>query len=109
MIAIEAAHARDKSSICESILRALPDCFAIETSLLQCAQEAADLPMLVAVEDGVAVGFVTLRQHSAQSWEIHVIGVRPAWHRHGIGRHLLAAAERLLHDHAAEFLAVKTL
>jgi len=109
VIAIETPSARDKSPICESILRTLPDWFAIETALLQYAQEAADLSMLVAVEDGAAIGFVTLRQHSAQSWEIHAMGVRPAWHRHGIGRHLLAAAERLLRDRAAEFLAVKTL
>ena len=109
MIAIETPDARDKSPICESILRALPDWFAIETALMQFVQEAADLPMLVAVDDAAAIGFITLRQHSACAWEVHAIAVRPQQHRHGIGRRLLAEAERLLRDRAAEFLAVKTL
>jgi XTP/dITP diphosphohydrolase len=109
VIAIETPDASDKSPICESILRALPDWFAIETALMQYAREAADLPMLVAVEDGAPIGFITLRQHSACAWEIHVIGVRPERHRGGIGRRLLAEGERLVRDRAAEFLAVKTL
>jgi ribosomal protein S18 acetylase RimI-like enzyme len=109
VIAIETPDARDKSPICESILRALPDWFAIETALMQFVQEAADLPMLVAVDDAAAIGFITLRQHSACAWEVHAIAVRPQQHRRGIGRRLLAEAERLLRDRAAEFLAVKTL
>jgi XTP/dITP diphosphohydrolase len=109
VITIETPAARDRSSICESILRALPDWFAIETALLQYVREAAELPMLVAVEDGVPIGFITLRQQSACAWEIHVIGVRPEGHRRGIGRRLLAEGERLVRDRAAEFLAVKTL
>ncbi len=109
MIAIEAPDAHDKSPICESILRALPDWFGIETALMQFVREAADLPMLVAVEDAAAIGFITLRQHSACAWEIHAIGVRAERHRRGIGRRLLAEGERLLRDGNAEFLAVKTL
>ncbi len=109
MIAIETPDARDKSPICESILRALPDWFAIETALMQFVREAADLPMLVAVEEGTPIGFITLRQQSACAWEIHAIGVRPERHRRGIGRRLLAEGERLVRDRAAEFLAVKTL
>jgi XTP/dITP diphosphohydrolase len=109
VIAIETPDARDKSPICESVLRVLPDWFGIETALMQFVQEAADLPMLVAVEDGAATGFITLKQHSACAWEIHAIGVRPQRHRRGIGRRLLEEGERLLRDRAAEFLVVKTL
>lgn len=109
MIAIEAPDARDKSSICEHILRALPDWFGIEAALMQFVHEAADLPMLVAVEDAATVGFLTLRQHSACAWEVHAIGVRPEWHRRGIGRRLMAAGEQLLLDRDAAFLTVKTL
>ena len=109
MIAIEAPDARDKSPICESILRALPDWFGIETALMQFVREAADLPMLVAVEDAATIGFIALRQHSACAWEVHAIGVHPQQHRRGIGRRLLAEGERLLRDRDAEFLAVKTL
>ena len=109
MIAIEVPAARDKSPICESILRALPDWFGIETALMQFVREAAELPMLVAFEDAAMLGFITLRQHSDCAWEIHALGVRPERHRHGIGRRLLAEAEEWLRTRDAEFLSVKTL
>ena len=109
VIAIEYAHPRDKPRICESILRALPDWFGIESALLQFVREAADLPMLIAVETARPVGFITLHQQSACAWEIHAIGVLPDRHRRGVGRRLLAEAERWLHGHDAEFLTVKTL
>ena len=109
MIAIEQPSASDKSPICERILRALPDWFGIETALVQFVREAAELPMLVASEDGAAMGFLTLRQHSACAWEIHAIAVLQERHRRGAGRRLLAEGERLLRQHRAEFLTVKTL
>ena len=65
--------------------------------------------MLTAVETAIPVGFITLHQQSACSWEIHAIGVLPDRHRRGVGRRLLAEAERWLDDHDAEFLTVKTL
>jgi XTP/dITP diphosphohydrolase len=109
VIAIEYAHPRDKSQICESILRALPDWFGIESALLQFVREAAELPMFVAIEATASVGFITLRQHGASAWEIHAIGVRPDHHRRGLGRRLLEEGERWLRGRGAEFLTVKTL
>jgi len=109
VIAIETAHPPDKSPICEQILRGLPDWFGIETALMQFVREAAELPMLVAVEVSTPVGFITLRRHSDYAWEIHAIGVRPDRHRRGLGRRLLEEAERWLRDRHAEYLTVKTL
>jgi XTP/dITP diphosphohydrolase len=109
LIAIGQPATPDKSPICERILRALPDWFGIETALMQFVREAAHLPMLVAMEDGATIGFLTLRRHSACAWEIHAIGVLQQQHRRGIGRRLLAEGERLLRDRRAEFLTVKTL
>ena len=45
MIAIETPDARDKSPICERILRALPDWFAIEAALL--SKEMGGAPVKV--------------------------------------------------------------
>jgi XTP/dITP diphosphohydrolase len=109
MISIGWPEARQRSSICESILRALPDWFAIESSILRYTGEAALLPMLTATQGGEPVGFVTLKSHGREAWEIHVIAVRPEFHRQGIGRRLLAAAELECGRHGVEFLTVKTL
>jgi len=109
MIAIEEARGTDKSAVCADILRSLPDWFGIAAARTRYAQEAAALPMLIAREDTDILGFLTLQRHAPGAWEIHAMGVRPAWHRQGIGRQLLAAAEAHLHREDAEFLTVKTL
>ena len=45
MILVEYADPRARAQTCESILRALPDWFAIESALLQYVREAAELPV----------------------------------------------------------------
>ncbi len=109
MILVEYADPRARAQICESILRALPDWFGIESALLQYVREAAELPMFVAVDATAPVGFITLHQHGPAAWEIHAVGVLPDHHRRGLGRRLLEEGERWLRTHDAEFLTVKTL
>ena len=109
MILIEYVEPSVRAQICESILRALPDWFAIESALLKYVRESADLPMFVAADATGPVGFITLQQHGSAAWEIHVIGVRPDHHRQGIGRRLLEEGEQWLRNQGAEFLTVKTL
>ena len=64
---------------------------------------------MVASVDGKDVGFLTLVRHSPYAAEIYVMGVLPQYHRHGIGRQLLAQAERTLAAEGVEYLQVKTL
>jgi XTP/dITP diphosphohydrolase len=109
MVSILEPAPAEKSAICDAILRALPDWFAIEQAIRRYAEEAAALPMLVARAGDEPVGFVTLQRQSAEAWEIHVIGVRTEWHRRGIGRLLLGHAASRAREHGALFLAVKTL
>ncbi len=74
-----------QSAICEPILRALPEWFGIEEATRQYIQDTDVLPTFLALIDGEAVGFLTLKQHTAYAVEIHGMGVRPEMHRCGVG------------------------
>ncbi|MBI5670971.1 MAG: GNAT family N-acetyltransferase [Chloroflexi bacterium] len=111
MIEIQPA-ALGMSSAVEPILRALPDWFGIEHATRQYIHDAGELPTFLAVDterENTPVGFLTLKQHSEASAEIHVMGVLPDYHRRGAGRALVAAAEDYLRDKGVLFLQVKTL
>src|SRR5262245_66201709 len=107
MILVEYTDPRARAQTCESILRALPDWFAIESSLLQYVREAAELPMFVAVDANAPVGFITLHQHGPAAWEIHVVGVLPDHPRRGLARRRSEVGERWLHRPDADAVAVK--
>jgi ribosomal protein S18 acetylase RimI-like enzyme len=97
------------ASACEPILRTLPQWFGIPEATEQYLKDIEGLPTLTASFDRDAVGFLTLREHSEYAAEIHVMGVRPELHRHGVGRALVTCAEEYLRERSVEFLQVKTL
>lgn len=94
---------------CEHILRALPQWFGIEASLLQYVANLSRLDAYVAEASGDLTGFVAVRTHNPLSAEIDVIAVRPEDHGRGIGRALIEYVQRELRSRAIEFLQVKTL
>jgi GNAT superfamily N-acetyltransferase len=97
------------ASQAETILRALPAWFGREDALLRYAQDAQDLPTLVAREGEGPVAFLTMRQHFKESAEISCIAVLPQWHRRGVGAALLRTAEQWAAAQGALLLQVKTL
>ena len=99
----------EKAEVCEPILRALPEWFGIEEATRQYIADIEELPTLLATLDDQVVGFLTLTLHSDYAAEIHVMGVRPEWHRNGVGRDLVHAAEAHLRQREIEYLQVKTL
>ena len=99
----------DQAHLCEPVLRALPDWFGIEEATRQYVADTAVFPTLLAFHTHHPVGFLTLKQHTPYAAEIHVMAVLPDWHRHGVGRALLAASEAYLCEQNVEFLQVKTL
>ena len=90
-------------------MRALPEWFGIEEATRQYIQDIDALPTFLALTNGEAVGFLTLRQHTAYAAEIHVMGVRPEMHQRGVGKTLLDKAETYLQKQSVEYLQVKTL
>ncbi len=98
-----------QSSVCEPILRALPEWFGIEEALVDYVKDTDVMPTFVAVTDDGPAGFVTIKRHFPKAAEIQVMGILPGLHRQGIGRALLDRAEAWLRGENVEYLQVKTL
>lgn len=101
--------ANNKAEICEGILRSLPEWFGIEEALRQYVEDARSRPMFTATEGGEVTGFLSLTLHNEFTGEIHVMGIKKEHHRKGIGKALVAHAERYLAERKHEFITVKTL
>lgn len=97
--------------VCKGVLGALPEWFAIPEAVNGYVSVAEKSPTLVATDSETRqdVGLLTLVTHSPWSAEIYVMGIVPEYHRRGIGRQLVAAAEHRLLRQTVEFLQVKTL
>lgn len=94
---------------CEAVLRTLPGWFGIESSLLEYVRDTEAFPTFVAREDGVFAGFLTVREHFPEAWEVHCIAMRASHRRRGAGRLLHSHVERWLLLRGARILQVKTL
>jgi len=95
--------------ICEKVLRDLPDWFGIEQSIVDYVNQIDDFPTITAKLHGEVVGFITMNKHFDKSAELHVLAVKKAHHRSGIGRKLFQAAEKHLKEQGVEFVQVKTI
>ncbi len=98
-----------KSEIAESVLRQLPDWFGIENSLCEYVQNVRGKTFLAAFDNSNIIGFISIATHNKFTAEIYVIGILGQYHRKGIGKLLLSAAEKILLDNNYKFLMVKTL
>jgi ribosomal protein S18 acetylase RimI-like enzyme len=96
-------------AICAELLATVPHWFGVAEANEDYRRVADRCPTLVAMDDGHAVGFLTVVRHSPHAAELHVMAVRPEHHRNGIGRTLVAAAEDRLRSDGVEYLQVKTL
>jgi ribosomal protein S18 acetylase RimI-like enzyme len=106
MQVVELTH--DKGSVCREILASLPGWFGIPESNAAYARDVETLPMFGAVENGILIGFLAIKQHTPYACEIHVMGVRAGRHRNGAGRALVNAAQAYARGKGARFLTVKT-
>jgi len=99
-----------KSDICNIILRALPDWFGIEESLVSYVREVRDMPFFAAFDgSGDAHGFAALKFHNEYTAEVYVMGVLKPYHRHGLGWRLMDRCVEECRRTGRVFLTVKTL
>lgn len=99
----------NKADLCEPVLGALPDWFGIDEANQNYLNAIDQLPTFLAFKCHNLVGFLTLKQHFLKTAEVFITGVLPQYHRQGLGRAMLCAAEIYLRDRSVEFLQVKTL
>lgn len=99
----------NKDLVVDPILRSLPEWFGIEDFTQAYIKGVKDKPLLVAFDGNRAIGFVSLKKHFEQSYEVYVMGIYPTYHRKGIGKSLVSRAEEYLKEIGADFLQVKTL
>ncbi len=93
---------------CEEILRALPQWFGIEASIVDYLATLQALDGYVAVRNEVCA-FVGLKRYGQAAIEIDVMGVDPSCRRQGIGRLLLDHAEAQAATSQTRFFHMKTL
>lgn len=99
-----------RPDVVDRLLRALPDWFGIESSIVGYVDAGRRLPTILASgDDGNAVGVLLYEKHFPETMEVHLMAVDPAWHRRGIGAAMLAETERLVRADGARLLTVKTL
>jgi coenzyme F420-0:L-glutamate ligase / coenzyme F420-1:gamma-L-glutamate ligase len=96
----------ERSRVAETVLRDLPEWFGIESATRHYIEAAAGLPTFAVPPDR---GFLCVKRHTSGAAELYVLGVRRAFHRRGLGRALVAAAELWCRQQGVRFLQVKTL
>ncbi len=99
----------DASQQCEEVLRTLPMWFGIEESLRMYVRDSVRLPGFAVYVGDAMLGFISLKQHFAQAWEVHCVAVRAESRNRGYGKALMAHAERWLAAQDVRLLQVKTV
>ena len=67
------------------------------------------MPTVFARVDGRIADFVSLNAHNEFTAEVHVMGVRPEFHRSGVGRELVETSAEWARRRGHRYLTVKTL
>ncbi len=99
----------NQATVCEPILRLLPEWFGIESAISHYVQAIDLLPTFLAWNQQQVIGFLSIKQHNEFAAEIYVMAVHPQFHRQGVGKQLVEYAEQELQRQRIEYLQVKTL
>jgi len=105
MTVVEVELPAERSRLCETVLRDLPEWFGIDEATTAYIRDVAGLPTFGVGSDAL----LSLKLHTPRSAEVYVMGVRRAQQGQGLGTALLRAAEEYLAARGVEYLQVKTL
>ena len=102
--------ADEKSRICDSILRNLPEWFGIEQAIQDYVKGVKEPLFLTARYQKEPVGCISILDHNPYTSEIYVIGVLKEFQGKGLGGELIRLAEQeIMHQSSKRYLTVKTL
>ena len=99
----------EKTIITLKIMHSLPAWFNPPEDIEKKAIIHREYPFIAAYNGDDPIGFIALKIHNKYTADIYNIGVLEQYHRQGVGRRLLAAAESYCIDNGYQCLAVKTL
>ena len=99
----------DKTAICRRVLESLPEWFGIQSSIDDYCETVRSHMFWAVFNNAQAIAFLSLLEHNTHTSEIEVMGVLVEYHRQGIGKMLVDAAERYCAEHSNTFMLVKTL
>lgn len=98
----------EKEEIVSEVLLDLPDWFGLPESTEHYIKHSKQLPLWVGKNHAETIGFITLAESSADTGDLHCMGIKKAYHRKGIGRKLYFELEKYA-KHKYKYLQVKTV
>ena len=96
---LKVKEADEREKIVKEVLHDLPEWFGLPESTQAYINDSRHLTLFAATDGKQNVGFITTIETSAETIEIHAMGVKRSFHRQGIGRQLVEAAERDMANH----------
>lgn len=99
----------DRARIAAEVLAALPDWFGIPENTTNYIETCRELPFWVDERDGATRGFVAMKATSPYAAEIYVMGVKPEFHRQGVGLGLWRAFRAFARARGFAYAQVKTV
>lgn len=98
----------EKSRIVEEVLLNLPDWFGLPDSTKEYIEQSKQLVLFSAHHNDSTLGFITLKETSCDTCEIHCMGVKKEFHHKGIGKLLYKQFEEYAKN-KYEYVQVKTV
>lgn len=98
----------EKETIIKDILNDLPEWFGMPEAIQEYIDCGKGYPLYIALVEGKAVGFISLKETSLRTVEIYCMGVKKKYHHLGIGR-LLVDKIKQIYKENYDYLQVKTI
>lgn len=105
---LEITQSDEKAQIVEEILLDLPDWFGLPDSTKEYIEQSKQLVLFSAHHNNQNLGFITLKETSPDTCEIHCMGVKKEYHHKGIGKLLIKQFEEYAKERY-EYIQVKTV